>query len=414
MNSERIVLHSDMNAFYASVELLLNPALRGKPVAVCGSTESRHGIVLAKSQLAKQAGVKTGMVNWEARQCCPGLIMVPPHYDEYIQFSHRAQAIYTRYTDRVEPYGMDECWLELTHCPRAAEGGERLANELRETVKRELGLTVSVGVSFNKIFAKLGSDMKKPDAVTVIDGAHYRELIWPLPVEVLLYAGPATTRKLRERGVLTVGDLAQLPGELVRRWLGKNGVALRNAAAGLDTARVQVFGTTVPIQSVGHGITCSADLCTEQEVWKVLLELAQDVGHRLRVHKLAALGVALDVRGSGLGYLQYQTRLPYAVRSPYLLARAALSLFSHQYPWHDPVRALTIRAQHLVPSGQLQQLALCHDVARMERRDRLEGVVEALRARYGKHVIRSACLLGDIKMPDDGRDLVRMPGLMYR
>ena len=149
-------------------------------------------------------------------------------------------------------------------------------------------------------------------------------------------------------------------------------------------------------------------------MWKVLLELAQDVGHRLRVHKLAALGVALDVRGSGLGYLQYQTRLPYAVRSPYLLARAALSLFSHQYPWHDPVRALTIRAQHLVPSGQLQQLALCHDVARMERRDRLEGVVEALRARYGKHGIRSACLLGDIKMPDDGRDLVRMPGLMYR
>ena len=205
----RCILHSDANCFYASVEMLLNPELRGKAVAVCGSTEERHGIVLAKSELAKKAGVKTGQANWEARQACPGLIVVPPHYDQYCKFSRLLRNIYLRYTNLVEPYGMDECWLDVTGSTQLYGSGEQIAEEIRQTVKDELGITVSIGVSFNKIFAKLGSDMKKPDAVTVLDDSNWRERIWPIPVSELLYVGRSTTKKLMERCVYTIGDLAK-------------------------------------------------------------------------------------------------------------------------------------------------------------------------------------------------------------
>ena len=194
---ERAILHSDLNCFYASVEMMLDPSLRGKAVAVCGSTEDRHGIVLAKSEKAKKAGIKTGMVNWEARQLCKDLIVVPPQYDQYLKYSKLTQAIYQRYTDLIEPFGMDECWLDVTGSRRILGDGMAIAEEIRRSVREELGLTVSIGVSYNKIFAKLGSDMKKPDAVTVISEANYRDKVWPLPVSELLYVGPATTRKLR-------------------------------------------------------------------------------------------------------------------------------------------------------------------------------------------------------------------------
>ena len=268
---ERTILHSDANGFYASVEMLLNPELRGKAVAVCGSTEERHGIVLAKSERAKKAGVKTGMANWEARKACPGLITVPPQYDQYCKFSRLLRNIYLRYTDLVEPYGMDECWLDVTGSTRLCGSGESIAEEIRKTVREELGITVSIGVSFNKIFAKLGSDMKKPDAVTVLDKANWRERIWPLPVSELLYVGRATTRKLMSRCVYTIGDLAQLDPELLRSWFGKNGLMLWAFANGEDTSRVKPDGYEMPIKSVGHGITCSCDLHEEEEVWKMCI-----------------------------------------------------------------------------------------------------------------------------------------------
>ena len=167
MTGERAILHSDLNCFYASVETMLNPSLRDKAIAVCGSTEERHGIVLAKSEKAKKAGVKTGMVNWQAKHICKDLIIVPPQYDQYLKYSRLTQEIYGRYTDMIEPFGMDECWLDVTGsgvCGRPLQ----IAESIRKTVREELGLTVSIGVSYNKIFAKIGSDMKKPDAVTEI------------------------------------------------------------------------------------------------------------------------------------------------------------------------------------------------------------------------------------------------------
>ena len=230
--SDRAILHSDANGFYASVEMVLNPELRGKAVAVCGSIEDRHGIVLAKSEKAKKAGVKTGMVAWQARQKCPELILVPPHYDYYVKYSKLIQKIYARYTDQIEPFGMDECWLDVTHSPMKPM---EIAECIRHEVKDELALTVSIGVSFNKVFAKLGSDMKKPDAITEITRENFKERVWNLPCSELLYCGRATTKKLESIGVQTIGQLACLSTDILKHKLGKNGIMLWNYANGLDT-----------------------------------------------------------------------------------------------------------------------------------------------------------------------------------
>ena len=410
---DRGILHSDLNCFYASVEMMLNPELRGKAVAVCGSTEERHGIVLAKSELAKRAGVKTGMVNWEARQRCPGLIVVPPQYDQYLKYSQLTRAIYQRYTDLVEPYGMDECWLDVSGSGVMGTPLE-IAQEIRRTVREELGLTVSIGVSFNKIFAKLGSDMKKPDAITTVYREEFQEKVWPLPVSDLLYCGPATTRKLAKYGIHTIGQMAARDPDFYQRILGVNGLALWRFANGLDNSRVMPQAFVSPIKSVGHGITCNADLTSPEEVKKVIYELSQDVGHRLRVHALAARTVQIWIRGNDLSGEQFQTRLPVQTQLPSDIAEAAYQLFRSRYVWQTEVRAVTVRGIDLVPARSDVQTSLYVDQVRQEKREKLQDAVEEIRGRFGKSAITYALLMGDLKMPTDGRDLVRMPGLMYQ
>lgn len=267
---ERAILHSDLNAFYASVEMMLDPSLRGKAVAVCGSTEDRHGIVLAKSDLAKKAGVKTGMVNWEARQLCRDLIVVPPQYDQYLKYSKLTQSIYQRYTDMIEPFGMDECWLDVTGSQAMCGDAMTIAENIRRSVREELGLTVSIGVSFNKIFAKLGSDMKKPDAITQIRREDFKEKVWPLECSEMIYCGRATTAKLAKYGIHSIGDVAATDPAFLKRLLGVNGLALWNYANGTDTSRVMHKDFVSPVKSIGHGITCVADLVDEEEVHTLL------------------------------------------------------------------------------------------------------------------------------------------------
>ena len=409
----RIILHSDANAFYASVEMLLNPDLRGKAVAVCGSTEERHGIVLAKSELAKRAGVKTGQANWEAKQTCPGLIVVPPQYAQYVKFSKLLRNIYSRYTDLVEPYGMDECWLDVTGSKTIHQSSESIAEEIRKTVKAELGLTVSIGVSFNKIFAKLGSDMKKPDAITILDEDNWRQRIWPLAVSELLFVGRATTRKLMDRNILTIGDLARVPLEYLVSWFGKNGIMLSRFARGEDSSRIMPNGYEAPVKSVGHGITCDCDLHTSDEVWKVILELSQDLGHRLRNYGLAAKGVRLFIRTSELGGRQYQAQLPYPTQSPMEIAQAVRILFSERYHWNDPVRAITVAAINLISEDCPVQLDLFGDETARMKQKKLEDCIDQLRSRFGNHAVYSASLMGDLHMPGDGRHEVTMPSMMY-
>lgn len=411
---ERTILHSDMNCFYASVEMMLDPSLRGKPVAVCGSTENRHGIVLAKSELAKKAGVKTGMVNWEARQLCPGLIMVKPQYDQYLKYSELARNIYQRYTDQVEPYGMDECWLDVTGSYRVCGDGMKIAESIRQEIKEELGLTVSIGVSYNKIFAKLGSDMKKPDAVTEIPEDSFQEKVWSLPASDLLFVGRATAAKFNKYGIHTIGDIAATDPEFLRRLLGVNGLQLWKYAAGKDDTPVMHKDFVSPIKSVGHGITCTADLENEDEVWKVMLELSQDIGHRLRIHKLKASGIQISVRSNDLGFRQYQAPLSLSTQSPSVIAHKAIQIFHDNYRWTMPVRAVTVRAINLRPKDDPEQINLFTDMRRVEKAERLDDCIEEIRRRFGKRAVFQACLLGDLKMPIDNRHLVQMPGVMGR
>lgn len=407
------VLHSDLNSFYYSVEAMLDHSLRGKPVAVCGSVEDRHGIILAKSDFAKRAGVKTGMALWEARQLCPKLITVPPQYDEYIKYSKLTHEIYYRYTDLVEPFGMDECWVGIQNCLYKYKTPYNLAESIRSAVKNELGLTVSIGVSFNKIFAKLGSDMKKPDAITEITPENFREMVWPLPVSELLYVGRATTAKLRGMGIRTIGELAAAPPEILKCRFGVNGVKLWQYAAGLDDSRVMHKDYVPPIKSVGHGVTCISDLENSEEVWKVLLELSQDVGHRLRVNGLAARGVQISVRGNDLGGCQYQCRLPFKTQLPGEIADYGFRLFEERYEWVNKVRALTISAIDLVPQDDCEQLSFFIDQEKRDHRVRIQDAVEEIRDRFGDSAISYAVLMGNRKMPLDGRELVKMPSIMY-
>ena len=332
------ILHSDLNCFYASVETMLDPSLRGKAVAVCGCTEDRHGIVLAKSELAKKAGVKTGMVNWEAKQCCRDLIIVPPQYDQYLKYSKLTQAIYQRYTDMVEPFGMDECWLDVTGSRYVCGDARTIAENIRRSVKEELGLTVSIGVSFNKVFAKLGSDLKKPDAITEISPESYKEKVWPLPCSDMIYCGPATTKKLAQYGIHTIGEVAGCDPLFLKGLLGVNGLALWTYANGRDHSRVMHKDFVSPVKSVGHGITCVSDLENEEEVWKVIFALSQDIGHRLRLHNLATRTVQVHVRGNDLFGSQYQCKLPLKTQLPSEIAAAAFRSFKERYSWNTKVR----------------------------------------------------------------------------
>jgi len=354
------------------------------------------------------------MVNWEARQLCPDLIMVPPQYDEYIKYSRLAHEIYYRYTDLVEPFGMDECWLDVTSSRSQCGTGLEIAEKIRTACREELGLTVSVGVSFSKVFAKLGSDLKKPDATTVISTEDFREKIWPLAASEMIYVGRATEAKLAKYGIRTIGELAATPPELLRSWFGVNGLALWRYANGTDRSRVMHRDFVSPVKSVGHGITCSADLENGEEVFKVMLELSQDVGHRLRVHGLAARGVQIWIRTHDLNCMQCQCKLPLCTQLPSEITAAGFRLFQERYPWAQKVRAVCIRAIDLIPKPNEEQLSMFVDHEKRDRRERLEDTIEELRARYGKNAVTYAILLGDRKMPGDGREKVRMPGLMFQ
>ena len=413
--AERIVLHSDLNNCYASIECVLHPELKGKYLAVCGSTAERHGIVLAKNQLAKQCGVKTGEVIWQAKQKCPQLVIVPPHMDEYIKFSRIVREIYLKYSSEVESFGIDESWIELTGSPLLESMTPvQIADEIRQTIKNETGLTVSIGVSFNKIFAKLGSDMKKPDAVTEITKASFRDQVWPLPASELLFVGRATTDKLRRYGIHTIGDLAKSDIHFLRRLLGVNGEKLWISANGLDNSRVMPCDYEIPVKSIGHGITCTEDLVSYDEVYLVLLELSQEVGKKLRAQNLQATRVRIAVRDTTLTFRDYQGKLEFPTQSYTALAQAAFSLFKNKYAWNNNIRSLTISAIDLIADDTPVQIDLWADYSKHNRRLTLERTVDDIRRRFGLQSINFAALGTSLKIPGNREVEYKMPAAMYR
>ncbi|MBP2640980.1 MAG: polymerase [Firmicutes bacterium] len=390
---QRTILHADINNFYASVECLYRPELREKPVAVTGDVEARHGIILAKNNLAKATGVKTGEAIWQAKQKCPELLCLPPDFRKYLRFSKLARAIYEEYTDQIEPFGIDEAWLDVTGSVHLFGDGREIADTIRQRLRDELGITGSVGVSFNKIFAKLGSDMKKPDATTIITRDNFQQLVWPLPVGELLYVGRSTQQKLRNRAIFTIGDLAKRDIPSLRLLLGVWGETLWHFANGLDVAPVRRSGEESIIISIGNSTTAPRDLINNEDVKLIFYVLAESVAARLRQHGVKCKTVAIYVRNTELFSFERQG----ALRNPSSLSSEivskAMELFVSHYSWDKPIRSIGVRGANLVTADQHVQLELFEeDNTKVEA---LEKMMDGIRKRFGHYSIQRCVMLQD-------------------
>ena len=391
---DRTILHCDLNSFYASVELLDHPELRDRPVAVCGDPESRHGIILAKNEPAKAFQIKTAETIWQARRKCPDLVLLPAHHSKYRAYSQKVNAIYERYTDLVEPFSIDESWLDVTGTLHLFGGdGKALADRIRREVREELGLTVSVGVSFNKVFAKMGSDYKKPDATTVITRESFQDLLWPLPVTDLLFVGKAAARVLAEYGIRTVGDLARFDREALGNILGKGGYTLHDYAAGDEHAPVVPVRDLPGPKSVGSGLTYPRNLRGWAELRSALTELADEVAARLRRHALKCTAVQVTIRDPDFKDICRQKKLAAPTYVSRDLAEAAMELVKASWREKAPVRALTVTAQNLVEEGDAgEQLDLfaANAAPRRDKLEKLEKAMDGIRGRFGREAISPA------------------------
>ena len=389
---DRIILHSDCNSFYASVECLHRLEIRDKPVAVGGDVEQRHGIILAKNELAKKYSIKTGEALWQARQKCPDLVIVPPRFEMYQRFSRLCHEIYLDYTDQVEPFGLDECWLDIT---AAGADGVKIAHEIRERIKYELGITVSIGVSYNKIFAKLGSDYKKPDAVTEISRANYQEIAWPLPSGDLLYVGSATRRKLESYCKRTIGDLANTPEKTLKGWFGKWGSVLYAFSNGYDLSPVSRYDDKEIVKSIGNSTTTPRDLMDNEDVKIILYVLADSVARRLREHGCKGRTINISVRDNQLSSFTRQHTLSSYTNITTEIAQAGMELFVQHYHWQCPIRSIGISISDLVSDSTPLQMDLFGDGQEQLRREQLDTAVDGLKRRFGSAIIRPAILLQD-------------------
>lgn len=406
MALQRRILHVDMNCFYASVEMQRHPELRGRPVAVCGRQENRHGIVLTANYLAKPQGVRTGMAVWQAKQVCPELVVLPPDMPEYIRFSRMAREIYEDYTDQIEPFGLDENWLDVTGSTGLFGNPMHIAQEIRKRIRFELGITASIGISNNKITAKLGSDYKKPDAITRIERDNYKEIVYPLPVEALLYVGPATSRKLRRSGIGTIGQLAEMPPDLLTGKLGKTGAMLHRFANGWDASPVRRTDHIRAVQSVGNSATSPRNLETNEDVHLMLLLLSESVCARMRELASKCTVVELSVRDAGLNTFTRQKKLRAATCSSLEMARVSMELFHNNYRWPRPVRSIGVRGAGLVEGQDGVQLSLYPEETRRQRQEQIDIAMDHIRKRYGYQSIQRATihtdpLLGAINPKDD-------------
>ena len=420
MDTTRAILHVDMNCFYASVEMAERPELRGRPVIVGGDEENRHGIVLTASYPAKRRGVKTGSALWQARQACPDAIIVPPRYRLYMRYSRLARDIYYQYTDLVEPFGLDEAWLDVTASAHL-QGGDALliARDISERVLMELGVTVSVGVSWNKIFAKFGSDYDKPNGLTVITPHNAQEVVWPAKVKDLLYVGPATTRKLNQLGIFTIGDLACADDELIRRRLGKMGSVVQSFARGEDDSPVRPLSPashdiTHEVKGVGNGITCPFDLEDETSARQVIWLMGESVAQRLRAQGLAARTIAASGRDfNTLASRSRQATLPRPTQltSEICSTAAELLISDWDFAHGEKLRGLGVHASNLSPAQSAVQLDLWGVESRRQRMLALDKTIDELRFRYGNHAVRRLSELCDprLSMLDPQRDNVVHP-----
>lgn len=391
----RVILHCDANSYYASVECLYRPEIRDKPVAVGGSVEARHGIILTKNALAKARGVKTGEAIWQAREKCPDLVCVPPDFPLYVRFSGKMRRIYEQYSNRVEAFGLDESWIDLTNAGFTFADGVRIAEEIRCRIREELGITVSVGVADNKILAKLGSDMKKPDAVTALSPEGFREQIWDLPVQELLFVGPSTRARLARLGVTTIGALARCDDSALRSLLGKNGPILKAYANGQDRTPVMPVDVRNCVKSVGNSTTPPHDLTTPEDARCIYYLLAESVAARLREGGFRARCVSVSARTTDLVTRSHQITLPRPTNLTDEIVRAALTLFEERFSHGFPYRSAGLSCSMLSPDDEPMQLDFMGDEQRRIHTERLERSIDELRRRYGHQIIQRGVVLQD-------------------
>lgn len=397
---ERVILHCDMNSFYASVEALYHPELAGRPLAVGGNPQKRHGIILAKNQPAKIAGVKTGETLAQAYAKCPDLVVLKPEYARYLRFSRLARKIYNRYSDQVESFGLDEAWLDVTNSDKQFGSGLDIARAISQAVYQELGVTVSIGLSWNKIFAKFGSDYKKPDAITEISRANYREIVWRQEAGDLLYVGRSTQKKLNRHGIFTIGQLAQSSRDFLKATLGKMGLVLWDFANGLDQSPVKPYdesynGNERAIKSIGNSVTTARDLNNRRDANLVVCMLSESVAMRLRETGCFCETVAIHVRDSGLESFSRQKKLEKPTDLTKEIYQAAMALFDAHYVFGPPIRSIGVRVESLLPNTTPIQLDLFNCEADRVRQGNLDQAVDHLRRRFGNLAVRRAVAIGD-------------------
>lgn len=391
----RTILHSDINSCYATIEHLHHPELSGKPIAVGGDPEARHGIVLTADYMAKKRGVKTGMALWQAKQVCPEITFISPRMDLYLRFSRMAHEIYGEYTDLQEPYGIDESWLDVTASASIKGDGYTIAEEISNRMKSELGITVSIGVSFNKIFAKLGSDYKKPDAITTMYQDEFKSKAWKLPASDLLYVGRSTNQKLCRLGIKTIGDLAETDESILQSQLGKMGSILWAFANGYDDFPVKVENTRAPIKSVGNSTTTPRDLENDEDVKIVLYILAESVATRLRENGFKCRVVEISVRDNELLSFTRQHKISNATNITKEIAEEAYRIFKESYNWRKPIRSLGVRGADLVNDNYWEQIDLFSSVELREKQEKMDQTVDDIRRRFGFYSVQRGLMYRD-------------------
>ena len=392
---DRVILHCDCNSYFASVECIDHPELREVPMAVCGDPESRHGVILAKNELAKKLGVQTAETIWQARRKCPDLVLVPPSRDKYGYYCEKINALYAEYTDQVERFSIDESWLDVTGSVKLFGDGKAIADELRRRVREQFDLTISAGVSFNKVFAKLGSDYKKPDATTCVTRENYQELLFPLPVKDMLFVGPTAAQALNRAMIFTIGDLARAPVERLTAILGRSGETLHAYANGLDTSPVRRIGETDPARSISNSITFRRDLLGEEDIKTGLMMLAESVGWRMRRERVKARTVQVQIKDTNLRVISRQETLKEATGLTRDIYRTALQLVKKAWRMDQPIRLLSLGVVNFEDENAPVQLSLFDGPAGGEkaRSEKLQSAIDGIRTRFGKDSISSARLL---------------------
>ena len=394
---ERTVLHVDCNKFYASVECLHRPEIRNRPVAVGGSAEDRHGIILTKNEIASKYGIKTAEPIWQAKQKCPELVVVPPNFPLYVRFSNMARKIYKEYSEFIEPFGLDENWIDVTGCRKS---GEEIANEIRCRIKFELGITVSVGVSWNKIFAKFGSDYKKPDAITEITRKNYRDIVWNCPAKDLLYVGRATGRKLESIGIYTIGDIATADVTLLRSYLGKWGDLIYGFANGYDSSPVAHMNENSEVKSIGNSTTTPKDMVTFNDVKQVIFVLCDSVCRRMREQGFMAKTVCITIRDNELMSFNRQHTTEIHTNLTKDITNTAIELFKKSYKMEKPLRSIGVSVTDFIHDDQPHQMSLLRDEKRLIQNEQLDKTLDRLKKRFGNYAVRPAVLLDDKELSD--------------